>query len=157
MQQKIIDIHSKGEYPANVLSNFYPNEFEFEGVRCGSMEGFLQSLKFKNPTKQAAVAMLVGKEAKKKGKRKFLWKMTGNIYWRGERIKRESIPFLSLISSAYAEMARQSTEFRIALKSTLGAKLVHSIGKNDTKKTILTEDEFIYCLDLLREDVSLYV
>ena len=52
MEQKTIDIHSKGDYPANVLSNFYPNEFELDGVRCASMEGFLQSLKFKNPKKQ---------------------------------------------------------------------------------------------------------
>ena len=157
MEQKTIDIHSKGDYPANVLSNFYPNEFELDGVRCASMEGFLQSLKFKNPKKQEMVCALVGKDAKKKGKKKFLWKLTGNIYWRGEKLKRESIPYLSLISRAYAEMARQSKEFRLALMSTIGAKLTHSIGKNNTKKTILTEDEFIYCLTLLREDTSLLV
>ena len=43
-----IDIWSGGTYPANVLSNFYPNAFVFDGVECSSMEGLLQSLKTKN-------------------------------------------------------------------------------------------------------------
>jgi predicted NAD-dependent protein-ADP-ribosyltransferase YbiA (DUF1768 family) len=155
MEIKEIDIYSKGEYPANVLSNFYPNEFVLDGVKCASMEGFLQSLKFKNTAKQRAVAALVGKDAKKLGGRKFLWKITGNIYWNGTKLKRESIPYLTLVTRAYAELARQSKEFRLALMSTVGTKLTHKIGKHDTKKTILTEEEFIYCLDLLREDTSL--
>ena len=157
MEERVIDIYSKGEYPADVLSNFYPNEFTLDGIKCGSMEGFLQSLKFKSQKKQREVASLVGKEAKKCGGRKFLWKITGNIYWNGERLKRESIPYLSLITRAYAELARQSKDFRIALMSTVGAKLTHSIGKHDSKKTILTEEEFIYCLNLLREDTSLLI
>ncbi len=39
------DIHSKGKWPSYALSNFYHNSFEFEGVSCRSMEGFIQSLK----------------------------------------------------------------------------------------------------------------
>jgi predicted NAD-dependent protein-ADP-ribosyltransferase YbiA (DUF1768 family) len=157
MQVKVIDIYSKGEYPANVLSNFHPNEFVIDGVRCASMEGFLQSLKFKSKKRQAAVCALVGIEAKKRGKRKFLWKMTGNIFWQGKKLKRESIPYLELITRAYAEMCRQSKEFRLALMATVGARLTHNIGKSNPKKTILTADEFTYCLDLLREDNSLLV
>ena len=155
MEEKVIDIHSKGEYPSCVLSNFHPNEFIFDGVKCGSMEGFLQSLKFKNTQKQREVALLVGKDAKKQGGKKFLWKLTGNIYWNGKKLKRESIPYLTLITRAYAELARQSKDFRLALMSTVGMKLTHSIGKHNTKRTILTEEEFIYCLNLLREDTSL--
>ena len=63
---KTIDIYSKGDYPADVLSNFYPNEFVIDGVRCGGMEGFLQSLKFKSRKKQDAVAALSGKDAKER-------------------------------------------------------------------------------------------
>jgi hypothetical protein len=37
----VIDIISDGAYPANVLSNFYPNAFVLDGVRIASMEGFL--------------------------------------------------------------------------------------------------------------------
>ena len=37
-----LDIRSKGLYPSNVLSNMYSNGFLFDGMECGSMEGFLQ-------------------------------------------------------------------------------------------------------------------
>ena len=40
-----LDIRSNGLYPSNVLSNMCSNEFSFDGIVCGSMEGFLQSLK----------------------------------------------------------------------------------------------------------------
>lgn len=59
-----IDVFSSGAYPANVLSNFYPNAFVFDGVPCASMEGLLQSLKTKDPTLQRKVCGSVGKEAK---------------------------------------------------------------------------------------------
>ena len=39
---KALDIWSKSPYPANVLSNLCSNGFRFDGVLCGSMEGFLQ-------------------------------------------------------------------------------------------------------------------
>jgi len=148
--KKTIDIHSKGDYPANVLSNFYPNEFVIDGVRCGGMEGFLQSLKFKKRGRQEAVAALSGKEAKARGGRKFLWKLTGNVYWQGKRIKRQSEEFLALVTRAYREMARQSETFREALAETGDATLTHSIGKHDKRRTVLTEEEFIYCLESLR-------
>ena len=39
-----LDIRSNGLYPSNVLSNMCSNGFRFDGMVCGSMEGFLQSL-----------------------------------------------------------------------------------------------------------------
>ncbi len=42
----MIDIHSKGAYPSDALSNFAAYEFMVDGIPCASMEGFLQSLKF---------------------------------------------------------------------------------------------------------------
>lgn len=44
-----INIYSKGKYPANMLSNFAPHEFDFDGYkRIPCMESFLQSLKFQD-------------------------------------------------------------------------------------------------------------
>ena len=37
-----LDIRSNGLYPSNVLSNLCSNGFRFDGMVCGSMEGFLQ-------------------------------------------------------------------------------------------------------------------
>ncbi len=149
----IIDIHSKGEYPANVLSNFYPNEFEFDGVKCASMEGFLQSLKFKNKSRQIKVCSLVGIEAKNAGKRKWLWKITGNVYWNGVKIKRSSTAFTALIMRAYSRLLSNTTFF-LALKESKGHEIIHSIGKHDKKKTILTEEEFVGVLKEFRKTIS---
>ena len=33
-----LDIHSKGLYPSNVLSNLCSNAFRFDGMVCGSMD-----------------------------------------------------------------------------------------------------------------------
>lgn len=44
-----MDIGSGNTYPSNALSNFAPHSFVIDGVKCASMEGFLQSLKTNNP------------------------------------------------------------------------------------------------------------
>ena len=41
-ETNILDIRSNGLYPSNVLSNMCSNGFRFDGIVCGSMEGFLQ-------------------------------------------------------------------------------------------------------------------
>ena len=149
--QEIIDIHSKGEYPANVLSNFYPRDnFVFRGVKIASAEGFLQSLKFKNPKKQIKICSLDAKTAKKKGSKKFLWKITGNVYWKGKKWKRLEDSYMFLIYNFYTQMYNQDETFAKALYSTENKKLIHSIGKHDKRKTILTEEEFIKTLEQVR-------
>lgn len=65
-----MDISSGLRYPASSLSNFAPHAFEIDSVKCASMEGFLQSLKFQNPDMQKYVCCLVGKAAKFKDKNK---------------------------------------------------------------------------------------
>ena len=147
---EIIDIYSKGEYPSNVLSNFYPNQFIFDGIKCGSMEGLLQSLKYKSIKKQQEICLLSGKEAKKKGKYKFFWKLTGNIYWKGRKIKRASQDFKALVLNAYIALS-QNEEFKKAIKATENKTLIHSIGNHNERKTILTEEEFIDCLNQVRK------
>lgn len=146
----IIDIYSKGEYPADVLSNFSPNGFVFDSVECASMEGFLQSLKFRNAKKQQRICGLVGKAAKAAGSKKFMWKLTGNLYWNGKRYKRNSKEFDQLRLSAYKALF-ENEAFRRALQSAKGKTLKHSMGKHDKRKTILTEEEFIGYLNILTE------
>ena len=148
-----LDIISTGEYPADVLSNFYPNTFEIDGVRCASMEGFLQSLKTKNKKKQKYVCTLSGKKAKKYFRHKFgnvCWKLTGSLYWNGRKIKRTGTQYQELLDRAYAELAK-GREFRDALLATDDAELCHSVGKSDPRFTVLTEKEFVDRLTVLRE------
>lgn len=84
-----MDIGSGNSYPASSLSNFAPHPFVIDGIECNSMEGFLQSLKFKNIDMQKYVCSLVGKSAKFKGKKKKWWK-TQTLYWQGKEYKRNS-------------------------------------------------------------------
>ncbi len=148
----LIDIYSKGDYPANILSNFSPNNFIMDGVECACMEGFLQSLKYRSIKKQIKICGLVGKEAKKAGKKKFFWRFSGNLYWQGKRYKRISKEFDELLLRAYKEMLKNEA-FYNALKSSKNCLLKHSIGKHDKRKTILTEEEFINYLYLLRNEM----
>ncbi len=150
MNDKVIDIYSKGEYPSNVLSNFYPNSFVFDNVECRSMEGFIQSLKYKNIKKQQKICLKVGIEAKKYSKRKWLWKLTGHVFWQGKIYHRYNQEFFDLLIKAYQELYKQNETFHQALDDTKDYKLIHSIGKNNPRKTILTEKEFIAILEYLR-------
>ena len=65
-----MDIGSGNGYPCATLSNFASHHFVFDGVECNSMEGLLQSFKFKDFEMQKEVCKLVGKKAKFKGKKR---------------------------------------------------------------------------------------
>ena len=151
-----IDIISSGDYPSKVLSNFYPNEFTIDGIRCASMEGFLQSLKTKNKKKQKYICTLSGKEAKNFFRHKpgnILWKITGTLYWNGQKMKRTGEAYQTLLDRAYDEMAK-GKDFSDALLASGDAVLCHSIGKSDPRTTVLTEKEFIGRLLRLREKMK---
>lgn len=147
-----IDVYSKGEYPANILSNFSPNNFTFDGVECASMEGFLQSLKYRNAERQKAVCGLTGKEAKAAGNKKFFWKLSGNLYWQGRRYKRKSKEFDELRLRAY-EALLSNEAFCAALQTAKSAKITHTMGKHKKRATILTEEEFVGYLNKLTEKI----
>lgn len=150
-----IDIHSKGEYPSCALSNFAEHEFCIDNVKCSSMEGFLQSLKFKSGKKQKQVCLLSGKEAKNSTRHtlaQLRWKTTHNLYWQGKRINRFSDEYQILLDRAYEELSK-NIGFQKALKDSLPYTLTHSIGKVDTRKTVLTEYEFVSRLNRIRNKV----
>lgn len=150
-----MDVGSRGSYPSNALSNFAPHAFVLDGVRCASCEGFLQSLKFKDPDMQEVVCTYVGRKAKAAGSKKN-WETKGVLYWRGKAIDRFGDEYQILLDRAYLEMAKQSLSFRKALFASHNATLTHSIGKNKESDTILTEREFCSRLmkirKLLQED-----
>lgn len=147
-----IDIHSKGRWPSCALSNFYPHQFEFEGVQCGSMEGFLQSLKSTDPERQIEICRLSRKEAKQSGNGG--WKLSQDLYWDGKVYNRHGYEFLGLIKRAYEALYGQSPLFRDALKATGNKRLYHSIGNPNPHDTILTELEFCTILTAIRDSHS---
>lgn len=146
-----MDIRSGGKYPASALSNFSPNHFTFDGVECNSIEGFLQSLKFKSIEMQTEVCKLVGKAAKNKGRNK-KWFKKQILYWKGVEIKRDSNEYQKLLDDMYNAVYDQCKSFRSALSASVGCTLTHSMGKNKINETVLTTNEFCSRLMKLRDN-----
>lgn len=147
-----MDIRAKGKYPSNKLSNFAIHHFVYDGVECASMEGLLQSLKFKNPEMQKHVCTLSGKVAKSKGANKN-WKTKQILYWKGREIPRQSEEYQILLKEMFDALGTNEG-FKKALLSTGNATLKHSLGHRNPKATILTETEFCSLLTNLREKLK---
>ena len=143
-----LDIRSNGLYPSNVLSNLCSNGFRFDGMICGSMEGFLQSLKQKDKDKQRQICSMKGGNARKHSVTS--WQTDQTVWWKGRAILRQSQEYAVLVRAAYRAMFEQSERFRTALMQTRGMKLVHTSGNDDPHKTILTPAEFCTILHEIR-------
>jgi predicted NAD-dependent protein-ADP-ribosyltransferase YbiA (DUF1768 family) len=148
-----MDIKSGAGYPAASLSNFPPQPFVIDGVKCASREGFLQSLKFENPEMQEYICTLVGIKAKMKGKNKN-WQRNQTLYWRGNPINRHSQEYQDLLDRMYEECAKQNETFRKALIASGDAVLTHSIGNGNPSETVLTRQELCGRLTKLREKIK---
>lgn len=144
-----MDIGSTNGYPSAALSNFAPHPFIFDGIEVASMEGFLQSLKFKNPEMQKYVCTLVGRAAKFKGKDKN-WYREQKLYWQGQEFKRDSKEYQILLNKAYNALYKQNEGFRKALEASKPGILTHTIGKTKENETVLTQSEFCGRLMKLR-------
>ena len=118
------------------------------------MEGFLQSLKYKDIEEQRYICRLSGKEAKRMTTAD--WQEDQTVWWKGQTIDRQSDSFLTLVKAAYKAMFEQNESFRTALMSTRGKALYHSQGEQDPHKTILTEQEFCGILTDLRDNEKNY-
>lgn len=149
-----MEIGSKSGYPASALSNFAGHCFIIDGVECKSMEGFLQSLKFKEEHIQVEICKLVGYSAKRRGSNKN-WKREQKLYWKGVPMGRESDEYQQLLDRAYTAMYEQDESFRNALKASGDAVLKHSMGKNKESDTVLTIREFCGRLTKLRDNGKL--
>ena len=148
-----LDIRSNGLYPSNVLSNLCSNGFRLDGMVCGSMEGFLQSLKRKELDKQRQICNMKGGNARKMSVTS--WQTDQIVWWKGQAIDRQSEEYQRLISRAYQAMFEQSERFRAALMQTRGITLVHTSGEPSSYKTILTPSEFCGILMDLRDSYDL--
>lgn len=135
---------------AGRLSNFTPRRFIFDGVECNSIEGVLQSFKFKNVDMQKEVCKLVGMVAKKKGSNKN-WQQYQKLYWNGKEYKRDSKEYQELLDRLYQTVYDQNENYRRDIQSCRGVTFTHSIGNNKKSETVLTSQEFCSRLIKLRD------
>jgi hypothetical protein len=124
-----------------------------DGVEIASMEGFLQSLKFKSPDMQREICKLVGIGAKRAGAKKN-WQKTQTLWWQGNAIARESEEYQELLDSAFTAMFTQNEKARKALLATGKATLKHSIGRTKKSETVLTRQEFCSRLTKMRDKLT---
>jgi hypothetical protein len=149
-----MDILAKADFPASALSNFTAHVFIFEDIVCGSMEGFMQALKFDDPSVQPLICALSGKEAKKQGQtRNDAWKSVQKLWWKGVAYDREGDEYQRLIDRAYDALFANKY-FRAALLATGTEELTHSIGNPDPKQTVLTKKELCSRLMALRSRLT---
>lgn len=148
-ESNTLDIRSNGMYPSCVLSNLCSNGFRFEGMVCGSMEGFLQSLKYKDLDKQRQICSMKGGNAWKRSVTS--WQTDQIVWWKGAAIDRQGPHYQDLVRRAYQAMFDQSERFRAALMDTRGITLVHTTGETNPYKTILTPDELCGILMEIRD------
>lgn len=126
-----MDVGSNGSYPGNALSNFAAHEFYLDGVRCASMEGFLQSLKFENPAMQEHICSLIGIGAKRAGQEKN-WQKHQKLFWRGQVYLRRSREYQMLLDRAYLALYTNKG-FRAALKAAGDAVFTHTVSARGKK------------------------
>ena len=141
-------------WPSRQLSNFAPSPFVIDGVRCNSMEGFIQSLKFKNPEMQKFVCLLVGRCAKFKGKDKKWWMRPPKeqLWWMGSGFPGHSDEHLWLVKRALRCKFLQHNGSMRALIATRDAVLTHSVGKED--RTSLRASDFCRMLTEIRDELK---
>ncbi len=150
----MIDIGSDEEWPGAALSNFTLHRFVFENTKCASMEGFLQALKFEDPTEQPVICNLAGIAAKKRGRtRNKAWESIQKLWWKGKEFDRSGREYQELLDRAFTALS-QNEAFKAALRATEESSLIHTVGKSELTKTVLTEQEFCTRLMRIREKIK---
>lgn len=141
-----LDLGFKHGGLARQLSNLYAYPFVLDGTQCGSIEGFLQGVKFQGLEEQALIASLQGYEAYKTGQLGNDWKETQTLWWQGKAFPRLSREYHTLLERAYDACFDQNPAFVQALIDSGIDVLTHYMGHHDPHNSVLTEWEYIYLM-----------
>lgn len=137
----------KGMYP-KLLSNLFPYAFKFKGYKLHSIESFFQAIKFPSIKMQKKLYKYSGKEALVLQKATdYDWKKSGYIYFKGKKIKRDSLEYDSLLDELYISAIRNPF-YRNAIKNC-SLPIIHAIGETNKNETVFTRYEFEYMLNCL--------
>ena len=137
---------------SRVLSNLYPLRFKFRGKWVNSIEGVLQGIKYKDKKTQNEVLRYSGIDAyhTRIANETDFWGKALKLYWQGKEIDRLSNEYQLFIDELYISASKNPLYRRFLLSS--GDKyILHHIGKEDPKETVLTRSEFEIRLNTLRE------
>lgn len=148
--EKWINIGYKlGSY-SKLLSNLFPYEFTFRGVKLASIENFFQGIKFKDKKIQKYVCKYYGTEAVHiKNATSYNWKETYKVYWKGKEYDRLGKEYYELVDEMYIS-AIQNPLYRQVILNT-SKPLIHSIGETNKEDTTFTRYEFEFEINCLKD------
>ena len=144
------------ESNSRCLSNLFPYEFRFRTHKMESIEGLLQSLKIRKKRLQKKLWRYSGKDAYHTRAFSFAddWRKEGILYWRGKPINRFGLEYQMFLNKMYLNLYKKQELFKKALDQTKNRVLLHSTGKTNPKETILTPDEYINRLTIIRDNLE---
>ena len=131
------------------ISNFSEHSFVLDGICCGTVEAFIQGIKFPSddPRREQIFAMKKGFSA---------WKMRVHaageyVWWNGQAISYRSPEHLSLIERAIEAKFNQNPDALGALKSTQGLAIIHESGIPESPLTSLPAEAYCQMLTRIRD------
>ena len=137
---------------SKVLSNLYPMEFKFRGKKVKSIEGVLQGLKYKDKRMQNLIFNYSGIDAyhTRGANTSDFWGEKGILYWQGKELIRDSEEYQLFLDELYIAVSKNPI-YRQTLLATGEKYLLHHIGREDKRETVLTRFEYEQRLFALRE------
>lgn len=145
-----IDIDWRVDDEFRILSNLADKSFVFDGEQIRSLECVLQSIKIMDATEQAKFFSAPGAWCKKMG-RKLPWSQTRLLWWKGVPMDRDSEEYQRFLDRLFGACYTCNRPFREALVASGDRELLHTIGTVDSEFTILTQEEFLSRLRILRD------
>lgn len=136
---------------SKLLSNLFPYQFYFRGLKLASIESFFQGIKFKNKKAQKLVFDYSGMPSNHiKMASDFDWQETQTIFFQGKAYNRDSFEYDQLIDELYISLL-QNPLYRNAIKKVGKKQIIHSIGKEEKSETVFTRFEFEFMLNCLKD------
>lgn len=134
-----------------VLSNLSPHGFILDGVRCGSVEGFIQGIKLPpdDPRREETLAAhgFAAWKMRVHAKGEFVW-------WNGMTITYRSPEHAALIRRAIEAKFAQNPDALEALKATRGLTIIHETGHPESPTTTLPAVVYCEILTTIRDAAS---
>jgi len=140
---------------SRTLSNLYPMRFKFRGKWVNSIEGVLQGIKYKDKKLQNLVLQYSGLDAyhTRAGNSLDFWGETGILYWQGKPIIRQSTEYQLFLDELYI-CALNNPLYKRCLLASGDKYILHHIGREDAKETVLTRYEYELRLNSLRQFIK---
>ena len=137
---------------SKMLSNLFPYEIHFKGHAAKSLEGIFQGIKHKEPEVQKVIMQYFGMDAlyTREANKINDWRESQTLYFGNQSMLRGSEQYQQFIDELYTA-ALQNPLYAKAVRCAGNKTILHSIGKDDPKQTVLTRNEFESRLNSIKE------